>query len=162
MTYFSEKMENLYSNHSTLKLLRKTKRNSIKPERKSIDISENHKLNSVAEKLYSGFELNNFDLETDEEKSRKTCPTNKPKSNSLAQKKFERQTKAKIILELEKEKDKEIVETSKLMVNFIEKSSENDDLVKNDLKKQMLLIKEKINIKKRIFMNFFNYLIFKY
>ena len=157
MTYFSEKMENLYSNHSTLKLLRtKNKRNSIKTGRKSIDISENHQFNSVAEKLYSGFELNNFDLETDEEKSRKTCPINKPKSNSLAQKKFERQTKAKIILELEKEKDKEIVETSKLMVNFIEKSSENDDLVKNDLKKQMLLIKEKINIKKRIFMNFFN------
>ena len=154
MTYFSEKLENLYSNHSTLKILRKNKRNSINSGRKSIDISENFKLNSVAEKLYSGFELNNLDLETDEEKSRKTCEK-RPKANSLAQKKLERQTKAKIIFEFENEKDKEIVETSKLMVNFIEKSNKNDDVVKNDLKKQMSLIKEKINIKKSIFFCFF-------
>jgi len=130
-----------------LKILRKKSKNSIPSSQRLSEVTENFKIQSITEKLYSGFELNNFDLETDEEAANNRKVVNKPKSKTMAQKKIERQTKAKIILELENKKDMEIEQTSKLVVNFIEKSNENDDVIKNDLKKQIKNINDKIKLK---------------
>ena len=135
--YFSEKLEGIYSNHATLHLLRKNK-NTKNTIGRSLGCADNFKIEGFTEEISSGKENLTINL------------NNRPKSKSILQKKHERQAKRKIILEVENKIDKKIEETSKLMVNFIEKSVQNDDVVKMDLKKQMLNINEKINKKSRI------------
>jgi len=142
--YFSEKLEGIYSNHTTLRLLRKNK-NIKNACRGSLGCVDNFQIEGLTEKLNSRFELGVYQFESEENLTNNT--NDRPKSKSIQQKKHERQKKRKILLELENKKENEIEETSKLMVNFIEKSVKNDDVVKMDLKKQMQNINEKINKK---------------
>lgn len=150
--YFNEKLEALHSNYLTLRCLRKNRQNNPKSSCSQFS-KQNKKPDSLQEKLYSGFEVGIiysqpiFNDMSDEENIQDT----RKKAKSIVQKRNERQTKAKIVMGLEKKKDAEIEKTSKLLLNFIEKSNENDDIVKNDLKKQMKGIFDKINRKSFLF-----------
>ena len=69
--YFNEKLEGLYSNHATLRLLKKNTRKSTRNLRSSAGCADQFKLEtSLTQKLYTGFELGlfpGFDTETEEE-----------------------------------------------------------------------------------------------
>lgn len=143
----------MHSNYLTLRCLRKNKQNNAKSSCSQFS-KQNKKADSLQEKLYSGFEVGViysqpiFNDMSDEENNQE----NRKKAKSIVQKRNERQTKAKIVLGLEKKKDAEIEKTSKLLINFIEKSNQNDDIVKNDLKNQMRGIFDKINRKSSFFL----------
>lgn len=153
--YFSEKLELLHSNQSTLRLLKKKKQTQHRKNLSSFEKAKNGSKFSLKEKLYSGFEfgmnLTNNILILDSDTEESNSAVKRAKSKSVVQKKIERQTKAKMLLELEEKKDVEIEVTNQLMNNYLIKSDQNDGIVKDDLKKQMKAITDRINRKSMVF-----------
>ena len=116
------------------------------------DNNENHHTppenrTTVFKKLIKGFEL--IPEEPHEIDMKSSLNVYLPSNRySFSKKKKVRQEKLKMLQEIQKKKKEEVMDMSKLMINFLENSKKNDTIISEDLKKQIDNILAKANQKK--------------
>ena len=139
--YFKEKYEIVSSTKEALKIMKSH----------DTDNNENHtppeNRTTVFKKIIKGFELIPEEPHEIDMKSSLNAylPSNR---YSFSKKKKVRQEKLKMLQEIQKKKKEEVMDMSKLMINFLENSKKNDTIISEDLKKQIDSILAKANQKK--------------
>ena len=147
--YFKEKFEIVSSSKEALKII---KSDELETQTNSL---ENR--TSVFKKLIKGFDLIPEEPNENETKKNNYIIHGYLDSNrySFSKKKKVRQERLKMLQEIQKKKKEEVLDMSKIMINFLENSKMNDIVVSGDLKKQIESIASKVNQKKMNF-NFNN------
>lgn len=136
--YFKEKFEITSASKEAQKIIMKSNINVYhSPENRS----------TIFKRLIRGFDL--IPEESNENENPNNYQMHLPNNRySFSKKKKLRQERLKLLQEIQKKKKEEIIDMSKLMTNFLEKSKINDDVVCNDLRKQMENITLKVNHRK--------------